>query len=293
MDYKGEFKLIDTEEKAYFLGFAYADGCISKKKGKGNYLGRTFRMSLADKDIIYRLQSLFPFFNIDTFDYSKYRIGNSKQYAIRKVSTELYNDLVLHGLLERKSGENSNNLKFPSINTSLIPHFIRGFFDGDGSINIASARPHLRRIEICSSSKNFLLQLKNVLEKQNIECPIFRERLKGKNKPLYLLEWVNSMDIIEIRNYFYKDATIFLDRKKEKFDSFTIIDKKTKNVKCIHCDNNSCQKKGTRMTKKGFAHRYYCINCKKQFSTLAQIKSDKLLENPEKDNQQPIISLND
>ncbi len=287
MKYKGEFRTIDTEEKAYFLGFAYADGCISKKRGKG----KVFRMSLADKDIIYQLQAIFPFFNIDTFDYSKYKENHSRQYAIRKENAELYNDLVLNGLLERKSGENAKNLRLPLLKESLWKHFIRGVFDGDGSINISKKRPNLRRIEICSGSKDFLLEIKFLLEEHSINCPIFREKFNNKS-PLYVLEWINSKDIIDLREFFYKNSTIYLNRKKEKFDSFNIIDKKDNNPKCTYCNSPSI-KMGSRQMKHGLVYRYYCTKCNRRFSIQAQIKSDKLLENPEKDNQQPIISLND
>ena len=291
MKYKGEFKTIDTEQKAYFLGFAYADGCISKKRGKGS----VFRMSLADKDIIYQLQNLFPFFDMDTFDYSKYNKNHSRQYAIRKVSTELYNDLVLNGLLEQKSGENSENIKLPLLKEYLWRHFIRGYFDGDGSINISKKRPNLRRIEICSSSKTFLSQLKWLIEAHGINCPIFREKYNNKS-PLYVLEWVNSKDVIDLREFLYKDATLYLNRKKEKFDSFSIIDKKDNNPTCI-CGGPSF-KRGSRQMKHGLVFRFKCTRCGLGFSqNQAQVKQGELLETPtlerqKEDNQQPSLSSN-
>lgn len=291
MNYNREFFQIDTEQKAYLLGFAYADGCISIKKGKGNYSGRVFRMSLADEDIIYQLKKEFPFFNVTTHDYSKYNKNNRKQYCISKVNTELYNDLLFNGLLERKSGENSTKLSFPLyIKDDLLNHFIRGVFDGDGSINIAKKRPNLRRVEICSSSKNFLLQLKTKLEDNNIDCPIFREKYNNI-LPLYVLEWINSTDILKLKEFFYKNASIYLNRKKEKFDSFKVIDKKDENPKCPSCFFPS-QKKGKRMMIHGLMYRYVCINCNKKFSIQAQLKQDELLETPtlerqKEDNQQP------
>lgn len=288
MNYNGEFKLIDTEQKAYFLGFAYADGCIGKKRGKG----KVFRMSLTDKDIIYQLKELFPFFNIDTFDFSKYNKNHNIQYAIRKVDAELYNDLVSHGLVERKSGENKDILKLPEINDRLYSHFIRGYFDGDGSINISKKRPNLRRIEICSSSKYFLLQLKSKLEENKINCPIFREKTDNRISPLYVLEWINSKDILSLRYFFYENSTIFLNRKKDMFDSFRIIDKKDNNPMCPYCSCSSV-KRGTRQMKKGLMYRYNCINCNKKFSIQAQLKQGELLKNPlQEDNQQPSESSN-
>lgn len=296
MDYNNEFKVIDTEEKAYFLGLFYADGCISLQKRKNsNYVKPQVQISLADEQIVRNLHKKFLFFNLDIFDFGKYKSTWSKQFALRKASKPLFDDLISQGIFERKSGENSSKLTIPDIDEDLMSHFIRGFFDGDGSINIASARPHLRRVEICGSSKQFLLQIKSILEQSGVDCPIFREKTKGYKKPLYILEWVNSMDVIEMRNYLYKDATIYLSRKKELFDSFKIIDKKEDNVACIHCNTKSCHKQGIRKMKHRSMYRYHCTNCGKRFSVPAPCKKQgELLETPavKQDNQQPSLGSN-
>ena len=113
---------------------------------------------MTDKQLIYDLHKHFPFFNLEVFDFGKYKPTWSKQYALRKASKSLFDDLSEKGILERKSGENSSKLSIPKIDKELIHHFIRGFFDGDGSINIPLRRPHLRRAEICGSSEEFLSQ---------------------------------------------------------------------------------------------------------------------------------------
>lgn len=295
MDYNNEFKVIDTEEKAYFLGLFYADGCISLQKRKNsNYIKPQVQISLADEQIVQDLHKNFPFFNLDIFDFSKYKSTWSKQFALRKASKSLVDDLLNQGVFERKSAENSLKLNVPNINEDLISHFIRGFFDGDGSINIPSKRPNLRRVEICGSSKQLLLQIKSILEKSGINCPIFREKTKGYKNPLYILEWINSIDVIEMKNYLYKNANIYLSRKKELFDSFKIIDKKENNATCIHCKNKTCQKQGVRIMKHGSMYRYHCTNCGKKFSVSAQLKQGELLETPavKQDNQQPSLGSN-
>jgi hypothetical protein len=280
MKYKGEFNNIDTEQKAYFLGFMYADGCISSIKRKNSsYIKYQVQISLIDEQIINEFKKEFPFFNLQLFDFGKYKKTWSKQFALRKANKILYDDLLNQGMLERKSGENSQFLKIPNLSKKLIPHFIRGFFDGDGSINIPTKRQNLRRVEICSSSKEFLLQIKTILENYNVNCPIFRKRSENRIKPLYILEWVNSKDIFSLKDFFYTNATIFLNRKKEKFDSFKIVDKKTKNPFCPKCFEKSVQKAGSRQMKHGLMNRYYCKNCNNKFSTLAQLKQDELLEN--------------
>lgn len=292
MEYNREFEKIDTEVKAYFLGFAYADGCITTKKAKGNYKKLHFRISLIDKEIIDRFYIEFPFFNYEEFDFSKYREGNSIQYGLRKTNKFLYEDLQNNGMVENKSGVNRHKLFFPTLPDELVRHFIRGYFDGNGSINISANRPNLRRAEICSTSEVFMTQLKDVLQSNNVNCPIFRERCEKRITPLYILEWVNSKDIISLREFFYKDSSISLSRKKEKFDSFEIINVKLLNPECPVCKQREVIKTGNREMKYGIGYRYRCTNCKHIFTLRAQLKQGELLGNPEMDNQQPSLNSN-
>lgn len=289
MSYNNELRMIDTEEKAYFLGLIYADGCISITSN-----GHRFQISLIDEDLIKSLYQHFPFLNINIFDFGKYKSSWSKQYSLRKTSRELVNDLKLHGVVERKSGKGSAELIVPALSNDLINHFIRGFFDGDGSINIPKRRPNLRRVEICCSSKSLLLQIKSILENNGISCPIFRKRVENRINPLYILEWVNFRDITDLKNFLYKNSTLHLSRKKELFDSFIKVDKKKDNPKCVYCLSECCEKQGARQMKKHIAYRYHCKECDKRFSILAQVKQGELLETPvvKQENQQPSLSSN-
>lgn len=267
MKYNNELKLIDTEQKSYLLGLFFADGVITKRNA--------VKLSLIDKQIIDELYVLFPFFNKGSYDYSIYNLNAKIQYSLSKKSKLLQNDLVFNGVQFRKSTENLNTIKIPKISNDLIPHFIRGYFDGNGSISIASKRPNLRRIEICSTSKTFITDIKTYLELNKIQCPIFREK-QNKTYNLFLLEWVNSADVLTIKSFLYSNATIYLTRKKELFDSFRIVDKKENNPKCI-C-GELLIKNGKRKLNKGVSIRYKCNNCNKNYTFLAQEKSEELLE---------------
>lgn len=272
MQYNNELQIIDTEQKAYLLGFLFSDGCITK--------GNTVRISLVDKEIIDKLAIEFPFFNTGSFDFSIYHKNNKIQYSLVKQNSKLYQDLTNHGLIERKSTENSNLLILPNLKNELMNHFIRGYFDGNGSISIPKTRPNLRRIEICSSSKTFIETLKNYLESININCPYYREK-QNTSSILYVLEWIKNEDIIIFKDFLYKNSTISLKRKKEIFDNFVIIDKTDNNPRCPYCNNKSINN-GNRKTNYGIALRYECQVCKKQFTikSYAELKLDELLETP-------------
>lgn len=290
--YNREFSIIDTEEKAYFLGLLYADGSISQIKEGLKSKDYLIKLSLhiQEEYLIDKLHKIFPFFLKGTFDYSKYYKGNSKQVNIRYCSPFLFKDLSDNGLLPRKSYENKELLHIPNIDKSLIHHFIRGYFDGDGSIFKIKRRKNLRRVEICSVSKKFLEEINIILKENNCSSKTLREKKQGRIQSLYVLELINTDSIINFRDFIYKDATIFMERKWEKFKDFKRVDKTIRDISCPHCNSNRLQDKGLRQMKTRTMQRYTCLNkeCKKCFSIpIALLKSDELLENPEMDNQQP------
>jgi intein-encoded DNA endonuclease-like protein len=169
MKYNNELKNIDTQEKAYLLGFLYGDGtiCTYLSLNKRKY---TTKLSIQenDKDLIYSLHNNFPFFNVREFDYSKYNKNSCKQVSISKTSKELYDDLLLNGLYPRKSYENKDKIFLPNIDNNLTQHFIRGFFDADGSVYRRAKRKNLITIEFCSVSFDFLNEIDFYLKTKGI-----------------------------------------------------------------------------------------------------------------------------
>lgn len=131
-DYKMDYSIfdcIDTEEKAYWLGFLYADGYVSKKHAVG--LG----LKMTDYNHLEKFVKLFNprKINIST----KTTTINNKQYysCSWEVKNEhLYNQLVALGIMPNKS----LILKFPDLSLfktpELIYDFIRGYVDGDGCL---------------------------------------------------------------------------------------------------------------------------------------------------------------
>lgn len=283
--YKREFQTIDTEAKAYFLGLMYADGCISNKVK--NYQ-KCIRLSLTDVQIINDLHKEFPFFHKEVFDFSKYNKNCQVQYGLRKTSKELFEDLSNNGIFERKSYENKIKLKIPDIPDNLIRHFVRGYFDGDGSISTPKTRPNGRRVEFCSVSEELIKEIRTYLVKNNIEFYNIREK-NSSDQVLYVLEACKTETILKFYELLYKDSTIFLKRKWDRFQNYKLVKRKDANPDCILCNSSgTVSKRASRVTKESIILRYKCSNCNKMFSIpQAQIKSDELLENQEIDNQQP------
>ena len=211
------FEVIDTQEKAYFLGLLYADGCMLEKK-------HTIKIGLKSND--YKLlESLSKFIYIDfrPLEYETRKTTYSKNEltmsTLRISSIVMYNDLLTHGLTPRKS----LTLDFPkTIPNHLLSHFLRGYLDGDGWISVTTRKykglPGTKRITcgfLCSEA--FSIKLIELIKSLDIKphivkdhrCnEIFDVRMTSNKGSKILLDWL------------YKDATICLDRKYNKYKSF-------------------------------------------------------------------------
>ena len=215
--------------------------------------------------MIFALQKEFPFFNLGEFDYSIYNSNSGKQSSISKTSKELYNDLMLNGLYPRKSYENKDKLKLPNIDDKLISHFIRGFFDADGSVYRRAKRENLISIEFCSVSYEFLFELDSYFKNIGINSwKIITKEPKGKAKQIYyILSFIKTIDIQNLISFMYEDTHIKMERKAIKCLEYKPVDKvKERNILCTRCNSINVWNNGVR----GISTRFECQDCGKGFS---------------------------
>jgi len=192
------FEKIDTEEKAYFLGLLYADGSVCKN---------VFYIKMKDEEILLKLKK-----NLEAEQYiKKYYYNDNKYsaYVFTVSSQKMAQDLINQGCFINKT----YTLTFPTINTLLYSHFIRGFFDGDGSISI-SEKFSQSRIDFTSASTKFLEQLREILSQlTNTKGSLLKE--SGKSNAWHLK--FGGKHAYIIFNWMYKDASIFMKRKHDKY----------------------------------------------------------------------------
>ena len=210
------FEKIDTPNKAYFLGLLTADGSIVFNKNKGNSYSISLELDVKDKYII---DSFAKEVETDL----KVRVYRRKDGFIAKGegyreiarlmlnSVKMAEDLQALGVVRNKS----NELKvIPNINEELYPHYIRGFFDGNGSVFVNSRNQKLRIAfysthEYCDNLNHLLNEkygttLNKVYDK--------------KNEKVSFISFSAAKDIEIIKNLFYKDENcLCLERKKKKF----------------------------------------------------------------------------
>ncbi len=173
------FEIIDTEEKAYILGFIYADGCNHEKAHR-------LEISLAkkDEDILIKISKILLNGNVNIKEY-KTKLNRQNKIGLYIVSQKICNDLSVLGCVPKKTFI----LKFPILPSNLLHHFIRGYFDGDGMLAIyerigASYKYKNYRYEAAEfsivSTKEMLDSIGNIINSLGVN---FKINKRHKNRP--------------------------------------------------------------------------------------------------------------
>lgn len=214
------FETIDTEQKAYWLGYLFADGCLYNKehtvKGK-KYFQAHISLTSIDKEIIDNFKKFMGCSTISKPKIVKKGLSLKKSiyYIANFSSLDLYNDLINKGMLEQKT----YNLRPPkNIPDRLKRHFIRGYFDGDGSVYISKRGKNITITSQFIGSKDFCQWIRNELEFLPNNKGIYKEK-RTKHDDLYYLR-INKKNSKKFYQYIYKGATEYMNRKKNKFDNF-------------------------------------------------------------------------
>lgn len=208
------FSEVNTTEKAYWLGFIYADGFITKKTNGSPVFGLT----LGEIEPLIKLNQCLDS-NKPIGQYKKVNSysNNSIEYKLAFTSPKMVSDLEKWGCVENKTFK----LKFPTfLDKSLIPHFIRGYFDGDGSVYLHIQKTNGREYislgtQLCGI-ESFLRDLAKYISAEN--C-VYKDNRKQTN--CYKIQLNSNIRALKLYHYMYRNSDgLYLTRKKEKFDNF-------------------------------------------------------------------------
>lgn len=193
------FNQIDTSEKAYVLGLLYADGCNTR---------RGLQLGLAEEDfeVVDFVKKQLNISNALTFiPAARSTWKNKWQLSIK--STEFSKKLSEVGCIPAKS----LILEFPTfISDVLMSDFIRGFFDGDGSISCSNGS---WRGTITSGSSSFIINLQEFLSKKAIYTKLYKT---GKDNTCFSLHIARRSDLENFMLYIYKNGGFSMKRKHDK-----------------------------------------------------------------------------
>lgn len=216
------FESIDSEEKAYWLGFMLADGCVMHHrilrhlKTCDSYQDRYLtQLSLSIKDYDHLIKfsnSLNSTYPINIY---KTSTGHSnKEYGrILIEDKKMFDDLNKYGVIQNKSLKE----KFPyMVKEKYYVDIVRGIFDADGCLSSYLTRHNTKEYEFnINGTKEMLYSIKEILG--DTSNNVLMKRHKERNNNNYTLKHGGNQITFKYMNILYKNANIYLNRKYKKY----------------------------------------------------------------------------
>lgn len=206
------FEKINTEEKAYILGFLYADGCNHDK---------TFSISVKiqenDKHILEDMKRIMNYEG-KIGGYNRKNIKHKPISYLSFCSMQISQDLIALGCGPRKS----LTCKFPTenqVSQEYLRFFIRGLYDGDGGLSVYFRKGRKKWEANCSicGTEDICQKIGEYVKKQ---VEITYSITHTKTKEIKVLGFSGTRQINKFLIWLYKDSKIHLNRKFNKYQEF-------------------------------------------------------------------------
>lgn len=200
------FQIIDTEEKAYFLGLLFADGYIETNN-------KSFELGLSGEEEYSLLERFKQAINYNgkIAKRKKIKPSHKQSYRISITSDQFCKNLIDKGCVNNKS----LILQFPEPNDVpfvLMNHFLRGYLDGDGSISFKTDKS--LSVGIVTST-SFANGFRDYLGKyMGVSCGVYLNKNNNELSSEIKIEGLNAMKFL---NILYENSSIYLKRKHENF----------------------------------------------------------------------------
>lgn len=195
-----------SNNMAYVLGFVFADGTINTSLHHN-----VLKIELSDRDgevLEFIRDEIQPTLKIYEYQHLDKRSGVISKSKILSISSkEIVKDLINLGCIPNKSYK---EIRVPNIETVFQPDFVRGYFDGDGTVyHSRKDNTHGIAANISCSSCSFLKDIKNIVGFGKIET--YSNPIK--------LSMYSYKDIYSLYEYMYNNGFCL----KRKFDKYTNI----------------------------------------------------------------------
>lgn len=229
-----------TRESAWVYGWLLTDGSIQEKTGHV-----ALNLKRDDKDVLEKIKNVM---NFTGKVYDSQRPDGRKSSHLRICRKSMTEDLFNLGMARE---DKTFNTTLPNIPDEFYWDFVRGVFEGDGSIRHRKGNTDALDITIASATKQFLLDLQTSLEKRGIFT-----RLTQSKENLYTVNTKSNADALRMSYFMYAntDESLRLNRKFDVFQNYvtTYYDKiKRRSVPCIElvelirqnipeCSEDSC-----------------------------------------------------
>lgn len=210
------FDTIHNEEQAYWLGFLWADGSWSKTAPR---CSGPNRLTLAQK--LSEINHLQLFLNTLEADYPIRRFTGGYGTA---VVAHINSRPLCISLKRLGFARKDQRIHIPPIPPSLLHHFVRGYFDGDGCLSVYQqtvGNTVINKQEwSLTGHPEFITNIRQLIE-QNVAVS-HRVKIKTykRTDKAVTLRYGRKSDIVALHDYLYQDATVYLDSKYQQFVEF-------------------------------------------------------------------------
>ncbi|MCQ6520058.1 MULTISPECIES: LAGLIDADG family homing endonuclease [Bacillus] len=203
-----------SNEVAYILGIIITDGSFEKNGD--------LRISMTDFDVIHGIAKAIELKN--GLSYVKKKKNHKQQLKISICRSQIINDLKQLGV--NVDGTKTFKQKFIDIPAQYRSHFIRGIFDGDGSIVVRRRRLKTgiftsKELTIITTSSYSLAKgvCNTMYEDLNIKLDVYHQiKATTKQADVYRVNLYSKENVHKFFNYIYKDKDyLFMHRKYAKF----------------------------------------------------------------------------
>ncbi len=201
------FASVEEEVTAYWLGFLYADGSVWVRRDGAE---KQLRVFLKASDRLH-LEKLANWLDASSLVKQDRRYGT---VGFSLYSKQLADDLIALGCTPRKSLELGLDVPTAHMSPNLVHHFIRGFFDGDGTVHAGDGSPVLG---FCGQS-SFLSTIESIILVGVGASGTMFAHSRGK-QVVYLI-YRGAGKLRPVAEWLYKDASVWLLRKREQVDHY-------------------------------------------------------------------------
>ena len=232
---KYNFDKISNHTEAYILGFVYADGYVIG--APSNRFG--IMLSLKDERLLQKICSYIS----DEISLSYEEREGFKSVKLIVCRKELVENLKNLGIVPNKTHK---DFGIPNISEEFVFSFIRGYFDGDGTI-LRDKRALV--FNICAPLPKILEDIKKVFDKYQILSRIVCLPRKGThsnvsrfpaNYDQYRIIVTKKLYLQKLYNLLYEHSDIFLERKETIFkECFNLPKRESRNLEYITYNNET------------------------------------------------------
>jgi hypothetical protein len=206
-----------TPDSCYWAGFIAADGCVNK-----SLTSVRIQLHMDDRRHIEKAMRFVGDAHINIVDGSKttHSIDGSKEYISKYSYADINSTAIVHDLIGKFNitPAKSMTLQPPKIDSGDERHYIRGYFDGDGSLYYSKANGS-PQFNVVSGSRQMLEWVAKQLKDQFPNFATHSFDVTSRNEKHYTIRFGCWNRVVQVMDWLYEGSTAEtrLERKHDRY----------------------------------------------------------------------------